>query len=129
MSDKDNISDTEVDGQENTGALFHNSFKDMMNDVVAAGSCCECGSCVLVCPHNVIDYVNSKPKQVAKESNAFDFAGSVKVLAAMFVLRYVHASGQGKSIFVMRYSRINELMKTSLVCTEISLLPAPDVMN
>ena len=47
----------------------------MMNDVVEAGSCCECGSCVLVCPHNVIDYINSKPKQVAKETNEFDFCG------------------------------------------------------
>ncbi|MDG1400125.1 MAG: Coenzyme F420 hydrogenase/dehydrogenase, beta subunit C-terminal domain, partial [Candidatus Binatia bacterium] len=39
------------------------------------GSCCECGSCVLVCPHNVIDYINDKPKQVAKESAAFDYCG------------------------------------------------------
>lgn len=46
-----------------------------MNDVVEAGSCCECGSCVLVCPHNVIDYINNKPKQIAKETNAFDFCG------------------------------------------------------
>jgi NAD-dependent dihydropyrimidine dehydrogenase PreA subunit len=36
-------------------SLHHNSFKDMMNFVVDAGSCCECGSCVLVCPHNVIE--------------------------------------------------------------------------
>jgi coenzyme F420 hydrogenase subunit beta len=47
----------------------------MMNEVVDYGSCCECGSCVLVCPHNVIDYINDKPKQVAKESAAFDFCG------------------------------------------------------
>jgi coenzyme F420 hydrogenase subunit beta len=47
----------------------------MMNDVVDAGSCCECGSCVLVCPHNVIKYVDNKPKQSAKESAAFDFCG------------------------------------------------------
>jgi len=51
------------------------SFKEMMNEVVAYGSCCECGSCVLVCPHNVIDYVDSKPKQVAKASNPFDYCG------------------------------------------------------
>ncbi|MFT4583663.1 MAG: coenzyme F420 hydrogenase subunit beta [Gammaproteobacteria bacterium] len=56
-------------------ALHHNSFKTMMNDVVAAGSCCECGSCVLVCPHNVIKYIDGKPKQTAKESAAFDFCG------------------------------------------------------
>jgi coenzyme F420 hydrogenase subunit beta len=51
------------------------SFKMMMNEVVDFGSCCECGSCVLVCPHNVIDYVDGKPKQVAKATNAFDFCG------------------------------------------------------
>ena len=47
----------------------------MMNEVVAYGSCCECGSCVLVCPHNVIDYIESKPKQVAKATAAFDHCG------------------------------------------------------
>lgn len=51
------------------------SFKEMMNEVVAFGSCCECGSCVLVCPHNVIDYVDGKPKQVAKATNPFDYCG------------------------------------------------------
>ena len=51
------------------------SFKEMMNEVVSYGSCCECGSCVLVCPHNVIDYVDSKPKQVAKKTGEFDFCG------------------------------------------------------
>src|SRR5262245_1223689 len=53
----------------------HPAFKMMMNEVVDYGSCCECGSCVLVCPHNVIDYVDSKPKQVAKATAAFDFCG------------------------------------------------------
>lgn len=56
-------------------ALHHNSFKDMMHDVVDAGSCCECGSCVLVCPHNVIEYIDNKPKQTAKASAEFDFCG------------------------------------------------------
>jgi coenzyme F420 hydrogenase subunit beta len=51
------------------------SFKEMMNEVVSYGSCCECGSCVLVCPHNVIDYVDSKPKQVAKATAAPDYCG------------------------------------------------------
>jgi len=51
------------------------SFKEMMNEVVAYGSCCECGSCVLVCPHNVIDYVDGKPKQVAKATLPFDYCG------------------------------------------------------
>jgi len=75
MSDKDSLPNSEVSGRTDAKALFQNSFKDMMNDVVEAGSCCECGSCVLVCPHNVIDYINNKPKQVAKETNAFDFCG------------------------------------------------------
>ena len=47
----------------------------MMNEVVRYGSCCECGSCVLVCPHNVIDYIDGKPKQVAKATAAHDFCG------------------------------------------------------
>src|SRR5437667_5731547 len=55
--------------------IEHPSFKQMMNEVVAFGSCCECGTCVLVCPHNVIDYVDGKPKQVAKATNAFDYCG------------------------------------------------------
>lgn len=54
---------------------MHPTFKQMMNEVVAYGSCCECGSCVLVCPHNVIDYIDSKPKQVAKATNPFDKCG------------------------------------------------------
>ncbi len=55
--------------------LYRHTFKNMMHDVVDAGSCSECGSCVLVCPHNVIDYVDNKPKQTAKEGAAFDFCG------------------------------------------------------
>ena len=54
---------------------IRSTFKQMMNEVVAYGSCCECGSCVLVCPHNVIEYVNGKPKQTAKQGGAFDFCG------------------------------------------------------
>ena len=57
------------------GAAMNPSFKEMMNEVVAYGSCCECGSCVLVCPHNVIDYIDGKPKQVAKATNPFDYCG------------------------------------------------------
>ena len=51
------------------------TFKQMMNEVVDFGSCCECGTCVLVCPHNVIDYIDGKPKQVAKATGAFDHCG------------------------------------------------------
>lgn len=62
-------------GPINIEALHNHSFKDMMNDVVAAGSCCECGSCVLVCPHNVIKLIDNKPVQSAKASAAFDYCG------------------------------------------------------
>lgn len=75
MNNDDTKPRNENPGPIDLEALHHNSFKVMMNDVVDAGSCCECGSCVLVCPHNVIDYVDGKPKQVAKESAAFDFCG------------------------------------------------------
>ncbi len=51
------------------------TFKQMMNEVVQYGSCCECGSCVLVCPHNVIDYIDGKPKQTAKATAPFDYCG------------------------------------------------------
>lgn len=61
--------------QKITASLSHSSFKDMMNDVVAAGSCCECGSCVTVCPHNIIEYIDGKPRQTAKANAAFDFCG------------------------------------------------------
>ena len=54
---------------------LRSTFKQMMNEVVAYGSCCECGSCVLVCPHNVIEYVNGKPMQTAKASAAHDYCG------------------------------------------------------
>jgi coenzyme F420 hydrogenase subunit beta len=54
---------------------MHPTFKQMMNEVVRYGSCCECGSCVLVCPHNVIDYIDGKPKQVAKATASHDFCG------------------------------------------------------
>ncbi len=53
----------------------HNSFKVMMNDVVDYGSCCECGACVVACPHNVIEYIDGKPRQTAKADAAFDFCG------------------------------------------------------
>ena len=55
--------------------MSHVTFKQMMNEVVAFGSCCECGTCVLVCPHNVIDYVDGKPKQTAKAAAPHDYCG------------------------------------------------------
>ncbi|MBD2859816.1 Coenzyme F420 hydrogenase/dehydrogenase, beta subunit C-terminal domain [Spongiibacter sp. KMU-158] len=60
---------------QNPVTLHHPSFKDMMNDVVDFGSCCECGACVQVCPHNVIEYIDNKPKQTAKADAAFDYCG------------------------------------------------------
>jgi coenzyme F420 hydrogenase subunit beta len=101
--------------------MSHPTFKEMMNEVVAYGSCCECGTCVLVCPHNVIDYVDGKPKQVAKKNGDFDFCGisegiGCDVCAQVcprlgtreFDLRdQVHPSGEGvyEGIFG-RYRRI-----------------------
>jgi coenzyme F420 hydrogenase subunit beta len=55
--------------------MAHVTFKQMMNEVVEFGSCCECGTCVLVCPHNVIDYVDGKPKQTAKATAPHDYCG------------------------------------------------------
>ena len=54
---------------------FQATFKQMMNEVVDAGACCACGACVLVCPHNVIEYMDGVPVQTAKSSAAFDFCG------------------------------------------------------
>lgn len=56
-------------------SLYHPRFKTMMNDVVAAGRCTECGSCVVACPHNVIEYVDGKPRQTAKPDAPFDRCG------------------------------------------------------
>lgn len=53
----------------------HATFKHMMNEVVDYGSCCECGACVVACPHNVIEYVDGKPKQTAKADAPFDYCG------------------------------------------------------
>ena len=46
-----------------------------MNVVVDYGSCCQCGNCVLVCPHNVIEFIDNKPKQTAKASAPADYCG------------------------------------------------------
>ena len=44
----------------------------MMNEVVAYGSCCECGACVLVCPFNNIQYIERKPR-VRNANLPFDY--------------------------------------------------------
>lgn len=48
-------------------------FKNLIQDVVNFGSCCECGACVLVCPYGVIEYRNGKPKQTARPGAPEDF--------------------------------------------------------
>ncbi len=48
-------------------------FKNLIQDVVNFGSCCECGACVLVCPYGVIEYIDGKPKQTARPSAPEDF--------------------------------------------------------
>jgi coenzyme F420 hydrogenase subunit beta len=67
--DSDSTRDTSSD------SLYHNSFKDMMKYVVDYGACCQCGNCVMVCPHNVIEFIDNYPKQTAKESAAPDYCG------------------------------------------------------
>jgi coenzyme F420 hydrogenase subunit beta len=52
---------------------MNSRFRDMMNDVVAYGSCCACGCCVLVCPYNNIQYVEGRPQQAGKEATPFDY--------------------------------------------------------
>ena len=80
------------------GELRHNSFKIMMNDVVDFGSCCECGSCVAACPHNVIEMVEGKPKQTAKRLRHLIFVESVKVRVVMYVRLYALDYGPEKPI-------------------------------
>lgn len=41
-------------------------FKKMMDEVVAAGKCSGCASCVLVCPYSVLQYGDQKPVQGSK---------------------------------------------------------------
>ena len=38
------------------GQIVQESFKRMMNEVVALGSCCGCSMCVVTCPYTVIKY-------------------------------------------------------------------------
>lgn len=50
-------------------------FKDMMNLVVAADACCECGSCVAACPHRVMEMRDRKPAKRAGSEGASDHCG------------------------------------------------------
>jgi coenzyme F420 hydrogenase subunit beta len=50
------------------------TFKRMMNNVVAAGSCCGCSLCVVTCPYGVIKYDHhSTSPYVAKPTRGFDY--------------------------------------------------------
>ena len=80
------------------GELRHNSFKIMMNDVVDFGSCCECGSCVAACPHNVIEMVEGKPSKRLKRLLHLIFVESVRVRAVMYVRLYALGYGPEKLI-------------------------------
>src|SRR5205809_7182804 len=73
--------------------LEHPSFKQMMNEVVPYDSCCERGTCVLVCPHNVIDYVDGKPKQVAKATAAYDHCGISEGIGCDLCAQVCHRLG------------------------------------
>ncbi|MBI4228104.1 MAG: Coenzyme F420 hydrogenase/dehydrogenase, beta subunit C-terminal domain [Deltaproteobacteria bacterium] len=53
---------------------FKATFKRMMNDVVAAGSCSGCSMCVVTCPYGVIKYNhNSTIPYIAKPKGGFDY--------------------------------------------------------
>ena len=51
------------------------TFRDMMNRVVAAGACTECGSCVVVCPHRIIEINAGKPSKRPNAEGAPDHCG------------------------------------------------------
>lgn len=53
---------------------FKPTFKRMMNQVVATGSCCGCSMCVVSCPYGVIKYDhNSTMPYIAKPILGFDY--------------------------------------------------------
>lgn len=43
-------------------------FRNMINDVVRRGTCSECGTCVVVCPYDVLHYDAGKPGQAIIKS-------------------------------------------------------------
>ena len=50
-------------------------FKDMIDLVVDAGACAECGNCVAACPHRVIEMRAGKPAKLASAAGAHDHCG------------------------------------------------------
>lgn len=57
------------------GAPPRPTFKDMVNGVVDAGACSECGACVVVCPHGIIEMNGRKPAKRAGALGAHDHCG------------------------------------------------------
>ena len=53
---------------------------------------------MLVCPHNVIDYVDTKPKQVAKATADFDLCGISEGSVATCVRRSVRGSAERRLV-------------------------------
>jgi len=53
--------------------MFRPTFGNLMNDVVAYGSCTECAMCVVVCPYGVIQYIEGKPRQTARPNMPQDY--------------------------------------------------------
>lgn len=51
----------------------HRTFVELINDVIKAGRCSECAACVIVCPYNVLEYHESKPRRRPKDDLADDF--------------------------------------------------------
>ena len=49
------------------------TFVELINDVIKAGRCSECAACVIVCPYNVLEYHESKPRRRPKDGLADDF--------------------------------------------------------
>jgi coenzyme F420 hydrogenase subunit beta len=51
------------------------TFKHMIDGVVDTGACSECGSCVVVCPHRIIEMRDRKPAKRPGSEGAHDHCG------------------------------------------------------
>lgn len=59
----------------NDGAPPRPTFKDLINSVVDAGACSECGACVVVCPHGIIEMIGRKPGKRVGSLGEHDHCG------------------------------------------------------